>query len=138
MAGDKDKKKKRSSKKGSKDRAKSRAKPLDAEAFDRAATTLNDATAKLMRAAERHALGDVNHDGAPPDDRARWYEEGRRAGRDEAILHDAPPDAGSLLAAQLRPRHGADDELRRARRRAAERARRRRTSTSTTSWRTIR
>ena len=33
MAGDKDKKKKRSSKKGSKDRAKSRAKPLDAEAF---------------------------------------------------------------------------------------------------------
>ncbi len=110
MAGDKDKKKKRSSKKGSKDRAKSRAKPLDAEAFDRAATTLNDATAKLMRAAERHALGDVNHDGAPPDDRARWYEEGRRAGRDEAILHDAPPDAGSLLAAQLRPRHGADDE----------------------------
>ena len=66
MAGDKDKKKKRSSKKGSKDRAKSRAKPLDAEAFDRAATTLNDATAKLMRAAERHALGDVNHDGAPP------------------------------------------------------------------------
>ena len=70
MAGDKDKKKKRSSKKGSKDRAKSRAKPLDAEAFDRAATTLNDATAKLMRAAERHALGDVNHDGAPPDDRA--------------------------------------------------------------------
>ena len=92
MAGDKDKKKKRSSKKGSKDRAKSRAKPLDAEAFDRAATTLNDATAKLMRAAERHALGDVNHDGAPPDDRARWYEEGRRAGRDEAILHDAPPD----------------------------------------------
>ena len=41
MAGDKDKKKKRSSKKGSKDRAKSRAKPLDAEAFDRAATTLN-------------------------------------------------------------------------------------------------
>ena len=110
MAGDKDKKKKRSSKKGSKDRAKSRAKPLDAEAFDRAATTLNDATAKLMRAAERHALGDVNHDGAPPDDRARWYEEGRRAGRDEAILHDAPPDAGSLLSAQLRPRHGADDE----------------------------
>ena len=109
MAGDKDKKKKRSSKKGSKDRAKSRAKPLDAEAFDRAATTLNDATAKLMRAAERHALGDVNHDGAPPDDRARWYEKGRRAGRDEAILHDAPPDAGSLLAAQLRPRHGADD-----------------------------
>ena len=100
MAGDKDKKKKRSSKKGSKDRAKSRAKPLDAEAFDRAATTLNDATAKLMRAAERHALGDVNHDGAPPDDRVRWYEEGRRAGRDEAILHDAPPDAGSLLAAQ--------------------------------------
>ena len=84
MAGDKDKKKKRSSKKGSKDRAKSRAKPLDAEAFDRAATTLNDATAKLMRAAERHALGDVNHDGAPPDDRVRWYEEGRRAGRDEA------------------------------------------------------
>ena len=79
MAGDKDKKKKRSSKKGSKDRAKSRAKPLDAEAFDRAATTLNDATAKLMRAAERHALGDVNHDGAPPDDRVRWYEEGRRA-----------------------------------------------------------
>ena len=78
MAGDKDKKKKRSSKKGSKDRAKSRAKPLDAEAFDRAATTLNDATAKLMRAAERHALGDVNHDGAPPDDRVRWYEEGRR------------------------------------------------------------
>ena len=65
MAGDKDKKKKRSSKKGSKDRAKSRAKPLDAEAFDRAATTLNDATAKLMRAAERHALGDVNHDGIP-------------------------------------------------------------------------
>ena len=126
MAGDKDKKKKRSSKKGSKDRAKSRAKPLDAEAFDRAATTLNDATSKLMRAAERHALGDVNHDGAPPDDRVRWYEEGRRAGRDEAILHDAPPDAGSLLAAQLRPRHGADDELRRARRRAAERARARR------------
>ena len=124
MAGDKDKKKKRSSKKGSKDRAKSRAKPLDAEAFDRAATTLNDATAKLMRAAERHALGDVNHDGAPPDDRVRWYEEGRRAGRDEAILHDAPPDAGSLLAAQLRPRHGADDELRRARRRAGARARR--------------
>ena len=79
MAGDKDKKKKRSSKKGSKDRAKSRAKPLDAEAFDRAATTLNDATAKLMRAAERHALGDVNHDGAPPDDRSeaaarRWIE----------------------------------------------------------------
>ena len=66
-----------------------------------------------MRAAERHALGDVNHDGAPPDDRVRWYEEGRRAGRDEAILHDAPPDAGSLLAAQLRPRHGADAELRR-------------------------
>ena len=97
MAGDKDKKKKRSSKKGSKDRAKSRAKPLDAEAFDRAATTLNDATAKLMRAAERHALGDVNHDGAPPDDRARWYEEGRRAGRDEAILHDAPPDADGVL-----------------------------------------
>jgi len=96
MAGDKDKKKKRSSKKGSKDRAKSRAKPLDAEAFDRAATTLNDATAKLMRAAERHALGDVNHDGAPPDDRARWYEEGRRAGRDEAILHDAPPDADGV------------------------------------------
>ena len=89
MAGDKDKKKKRSSKKGSKDRAKSRAKPLDAEAFDRAATTLNDATAKLMRAAERHALGDVNHDGAPPDDRARWYEEGRRAGRDEAACRAA-------------------------------------------------
>ena len=58
MAGDKDKKKKRSSKKGSKDRAKSRAKPLDAEAFDRAATTLNDATAKLMRAAERHEAVD--------------------------------------------------------------------------------
>ena len=55
MAGDKDKKKKRSSKKGSKDRAKSRAKPLDAEAFDRAATTLNDATVKLMRAAERRS-----------------------------------------------------------------------------------
>ena len=34
MAGDKDKKKRRSSKKGSKDRAKSRAKPLDAEAFE--------------------------------------------------------------------------------------------------------
>ena len=102
MAGDKDKKKKQSSKKGSKDRAKSRAKPLDAEAFDRAATTLNDATAKLMRAAERHALGDVNHDGAPPDDRARWYEEGRRAGRDEAILHDAPRAASPRRAARRR------------------------------------
>ena len=79
MAGDKDKKKKRSSKKGSKDRAKSRAKPLDVlEAFDRAATTLNDVTAKLMRAAERHAPGDVNHDGAP-DDRVRGTRRPRAA-----------------------------------------------------------
>ena len=76
------KKKKRSSKKGSTTAAVARQVELAAEAFDRAATTLNDATAKLMRAAERHAVGDVSHDGAPPDDRVRWYEEGRRAGRD--------------------------------------------------------
>jgi len=128
MAGDKDKKKKKKAKKGAKDKtSKSRSKPPDAQAFDRAATNINDATAKLMRAAERHALGDVNEGAVPPDDRVRWYEEGRRAGRDEAHTHDGPPEgAAALLAAQLRPRHSADDELRRARRRAAERAHARR------------